>query len=101
MRWGFRWVTATKGSERERLLASDLSVVRGPKAQWDSYPKLQSPPLFLATPGGQMGPIRAALVGWLSVAADADSDPPREYRPQPRAPLPFSPNSACTAHHAL
>jgi len=37
MRWGFRWVTATKGSERERLLASDLSVVRGPKAQWDSY----------------------------------------------------------------
>ena len=51
--------------------------------------------------GSQMGPIRAALVGWLSVAADADSDPPREYRPQPRAPLPFSPNSACTAHHAL
>jgi len=101
MRWGFRWVTATKGSERERLLASDLSVVRGPKAQWDSYPKLQSPPLFLATPGGQMGPIRAALVGWLSVATGADSDSPREYRPQPRAPLPFSPNSACTAHHAL
>src|SRR6476469_777595 len=43
-----------------------------------------------------MGPIRAALVGWLSVAADADSDPPREYRPQPRGPLPLSPNSAYT-----
>ena len=48
-----------------------------------------------------MGPFRAALVGWLSVAAGADSDPPREYRAQPRVPLPFSPNSACIEHHAL
>jgi len=57
MRWGFRWVTATKGSERERLLASDLSVVRGPKAQWDSYPKLQSPPFFWLPRGVRWDPF--------------------------------------------
>ena len=33
----FRWATAAKRNEREGLLASDLSVVRGPKSQWDSY----------------------------------------------------------------
>src|SRR6476620_12377006 len=57
MRWGCRWVTATKGSERERLLASHLSVVRGPKAQWDSNPKLQSPPFFWVPRGVRWDPF--------------------------------------------
>jgi hypothetical protein len=62
MRWEFRWATATKRSERRGLLASDLSAVRGPKAQWDSYPKLQSPPAFiLAARGVSGGPLSPCL----------------------------------------
>ena len=48
MRSEFRWATATKGSERERLLASDLSEVRGPRLNGTPTPSYNHPPASIA-----------------------------------------------------
>src|SRR6476469_5017704 len=52
MRWGFRWATATKGSEWDRLLASDF-LKWGTRPNGTPTPSYNHPPAsILATAGG-------------------------------------------------